>query len=310
MAEADYKAAYLREKLMRKSAEQLLEDRSRELYLSMQTLETTLAELKDSQRQLIHSEKMASLGVVSAGVAHEINNPIGFITSNLNSLTRELESFQSFFNVIDAAMQASLGSVDLLELWKKEVKHWDINYIVEDVLAITTESMSGLERVTQIVNDLRTFTREDSEEMSAVDINACLQSALNILQNQIKYKAKLELDLAELPMIQGFPGKLNQVFTNLLSNAYQSIEQQGVIHVLTRISTTFIEVIIKDNGSGISDENMKNLFTPFFTTKPPGEGTGLGLSISYGIIEDHKGQITVTSEEGRGSCFTVKLPIK
>jgi len=305
----DYQAAYQHEKIMRLQAEQLLEDKSRDLYTSMQTLEKTLENLKASQNQLIQTEKMASLGVLAAGVAHEINNPIGYITSNFNSLQEGLQYVHSFINDMQPCIEGDSDAETIKHTWHQLLKKYDLVYLLADFIELSKETSEGLTRVKQIVADLRAFTREDNAEKSAIDINDTLRGSINILENQTKYHANIVTKLNDLPMIMGYSGKLSQVFTNLISNANQAVDDNGSIHIFTEAAEDGIRISVQDNGHGISEENMKNLFTPFFTTKPIGEGTGLGLSISHGIIEEHGGQILVSSKVGVGTIFTVLIPL-
>lgn len=305
----DYKAAYERERQIRKESEQLLEDRSRELYLSMQTLEQTLDDLKSSQNQLVQTEKMASLGVLAAGVAHEINNPIGYISSNFNSLKTGLQDIQEFINESQKMIEKDTSIESVRDDWQALLKKYDLKYTLEDFVDLSNETAEGLNRVKQIVADLRAFTREDKAEKTVVDINDTLRGSINILENQTKYHANVITKLSEIPTIMGYAGKLSQVFTNLISNANQAVDDNGTIHVFTEKTADGIKISVQDNGHGISEDNMKNLFTPFFTTKPVGVGTGLGLSISHGIVEEHGGTILVSSEVGIGTIFTVLIPL-
>ncbi len=305
----DYKAAYERERKIRKESEQLLEDRSRELYLSMQTLEQALADLKNSQNQLVQTEKMASLGVLAAGVAHEINNPIGYISSNFNSLKTGLQDIQEFINETQKMIEKDTSIESVRDDWQALLKKYDLKYTLEDFVDLSNETAEGLNRVKQIVADLRAFTREDKAEKTVVDINDTLRGSINILENQTKYHANVITKLSEIPTIMGYAGKLSQVFTNLISNANQAVDDNGTIHVFTEKTDDGIKISVQDNGHGISEDNMKNLFTPFFTTKPVGVGTGLGLSISHGIVEEHGGTILVSSEVGIGTIFTVLIPL-
>ncbi len=305
----DYQAAYERERTMRQQAEQLLEDKSRELYTSMQTLEQTLDDLKASQNQLVQTEKMASLGVLAAGVAHEINNPIGYITSNFNSLQEGLKYIQSFIADMQPSIEEEVDAEKIKNLWQQLLKKYDLVYLLEDFIDLSKETSEGLARVKQIVADLRAFTREDKAEKSRVDINDILRGSINILENQTKYHANIVTKLTEIPTVMGFAGKLSQVFTNLISNANQAVDDNGTIHIFTEKADDGIRISVQDNGHGISEDNMKNLFTPFFTTKPIGEGTGLGLSISHGIIEEHGGEILVSSKIDVGTIFTVLIPL-
>jgi two-component system NtrC family sensor kinase len=306
---ADYQAAYERERRIRKEAEQLLEDKSRELYTSLQALEETVENLKASQNQLIQTEKMASLGVLAAGVAHEINNPIGYITSNFNSMQSGLKNIRSFIQDIEVLIKNKAVPNEMKLSWKKLLKKHDILFLLEDFIDLSTETSEGLARVKQIVADLRAFSREDSAEKVVVDINDTLRGSINILENQTKYHASIITNLTPIPKIMGYAGKLSQVFTNLISNANHAVDDNGKICISTKKTDQGIHISVQDNGHGISEGNMRNLFTPFFTTKPIGEGTGLGLSISYGIIEEHGGTILVSSKPEVGTIFTVQIPL-
>ncbi len=305
----DYKTAYQHERTMRQQAEQRLEDRSTELYASLKTLEHTLDDLKTSQNQLIQTEKMASLGVLAAGVAHEINNPIGYITSNFNSLQEGLKYIQSFISDIQPFIDNDSTADVIKQAWQQSLKKYDLVYLLDDFINLSKETSEGLIRVKQIVADLRAFTREDKAEKVVVDINDTLRGSINILENQTKYHANIVTKLNELPLIMGYVGKLSQVFTNLISNANQAVDDNGSIYIFTEETDDGILISVQDNGHGISEENMNNLFTPFFTTKPVGEGTGLGLSISHGIIEEHGGKILVSSTLDVGTIFTVQIPL-
>lgn len=310
MPETDYGKAYLREKQLRKQAEQLLEDRSRELFLASEQLKEVNRNLQEQQQIVVQSEKMASLGVLAAGVAHEINNPLGYIYSNFSSLVEGLQDIQRFLNYMDGVIAKGESADSLRDGWRNALLQFDIAYLLSDYQSLALETIEGLERVKQIVADLKSFIRQEDGEKAPVDVNDCLRGALNILNNQTKYHAQVEVDYGELPVIQGYFGKLNQVFTNLIANANQAVPENGLIRISSQLVDGWIEVAVSDNGCGISEENMRHLFTPFFTTKPVGEGTGLGLSISHGMVQEHGGEISVKSKPGEGATFTVRLPVK
>ncbi len=309
MADVDYEKAYLREKQLRKQAEQLLEDRSRELYLSNKQLQEVNDALHDQQRVMVQTEKMASLGVLAAGVAHEINNPLGYIYSNFSSLVEGLQDIQRFLNQADQLITNCTSVGQVQEAWREGLVLFDIAYLLSDYQNLAIETIEGLERVKQIVADLKSFTRQDDGTRTAVDINDCLRAAINILNNQTKYHAQLSVDYGELPEISGYFGKLKQVFVNLIANANQAVEENGQIDIVSRVNNGFIEVVIRDDGHGIDEEHMKYLFTLFFTTKPVGQGTGLGLSISHNAVQEHGGDIEVESTLGVGTTFTVRIPL-
>lgn len=309
MPASDYQQAYLREKSLREQAESSLSACSHELQQVQEQLRNTEDHLQQQQQAMLQSEKMASLGVLAAGVAHEINNPMGFIFSNFSSLVEGLKDIQNFINSTDRLIITSAATDDIRAGWLRGLTQYDIHYVLDDYQNLAEETLDGLERVKQIVADLRSFTRQDGGNKTAVDVNDCLRAALNILNNQTRYRAQLSVDYGELPEIQGYFGRLNQVFVNLIANANQAIEENGRIHISTAAQGDWIEVRVEDNGHGISAENMQHLFTPFFTTKPAGLGTGLGLSISRGVIAEHGGDILVESHVGQGTTFTVRLPL-
>ena len=310
--------AYEREKAKRAHAESLLEDKSRELFLSYEALqkshdEVTAAheELVLKQKQLVQSEKMASLGIISAGVAHEINNPIGFVLSNVVTLGENVASFNSLCTRLKGVFEAA-NDDDQLRASVSELATFyaeeDFDFVVEDGEGLITETTDGIVRVRDIVAGLKSFARVDTDEKTVANINECIESTLKILDSQTKYACDVKCCFAELPEIMCFPGKLNQVFMNLIVNAVHAVEEDGVICVSTTQERDSVTITVSDNGKGIAPEHLEDLFTPFFTTKPVGEGTGLGLSISHGIIEEHGGTISVDSTVGEGTTFTVTLP--
>ena len=277
-------------------------------------LENANKHLKETQQQLLQAEKMASVGQLAAGVAHEINNPIGFVSSNLSTLKDYLSLFQILLDMAkklhsDGATEALKARVDELQAFYAQ---HDLDFIDEDIGPLIDESAEGLQRVSEIVKGLKIFSRIDSEESQWYDLNHCLNTTLTMVNNKLKYICKVEKQFADLPKVYFNLGKLTQVFTNLLINAGQAIEvtgKQGVISISTKQEGDFVKVRIQDTGCGISQENLEKLFNPFFTTKPEGQGTGLGLSITYGIIQEHGGQIQVSSTPGEGSIFELALPI-
>ncbi len=271
-------------------------------------LQKAYKELKATQMQMLQREKMASIGQLAAGVAHEINNPLGFITSNLNTLHSYLEKINKFLELQTYTLKdlADAIATDNITAERKKLK---LDYVLEDSQDLIEESLEGTERVKKIVQNLKTFSRVDEAEIQCSDINQCLESTINIAWNEIKYKATLNREFSEIPDINCNPQQLNQVFLNLLINASHAIEDKGEITVKSWSDDTAVHVSITDTGKGIPPENLSNIFEPFFTTKEVGKGTGLGLSISYDIVKKHQGEILVESEIGQGTTFTVKLPI-
>jgi signal transduction histidine kinase len=262
--------------------------------------------LTAAHSQMLQSEKMASLGQLAAGVAHEINNPVGFVNSNLGTLQKYL---QELFQVLEAYehREAELSPESRAALTEIKRKA-DLEYMRSDVDNLLTESISGMQRVKRIVQDLKDFSHMDTQERQWADLEHGLDSTLNIVWNELKYKAEVVKEYAGIPKILCIPAQLNQVFMNLLVNAVQAIEAHGRITVRTGEAGNEVWVEIEDTGSGIKPEHLDRIFDPFFTTKPVGAGTGLGLSLSYGIVRDHGGRIEVRSEIGKGSVFRVVLP--
>lgn len=259
--------------------------------------------------QLLHSEKMASIGQLAAGVAHEINNPLGFVLSNIGSLERYLKDF---FSLLDAyeKMEAALNeeSRDALQRLKDAI---DLAYLRNDVGALLAETRQGIDRVRNIIKDLMSFSRKQGDEQwEWFDVHAGLDSTLNVAWNELKYRVTVNKVYGKLPLIYGLPAQINQVFMNLLVNAAQSIATKGTLTLRTGKQGDEVWIEVADSGGGIAPENLTRIFEPFFTTKAVGQGTGLGLSVSYSIVQKHQGRIEVTSELGKGTTFRVWLPIK
>jgi len=280
--------------------------REQSLKKSYSKLSQANEELKQSESQLVQSEKMASIGVLASGVAHEINNPIGFIKSNLTVLKEYFDDIESYYE--DSL--SNLSNETQKTIQQRLAKKHDLEFLFSDIPPLLDSCIGGVERVTEIVQSLKTFARVDLPEKSLTDINEGLNATLNMVWNELKFNCKVHPDLMHLPRIMAYPGKLNQVFMNLLINAGQSIEENGQIYIRSFSKDDNIIIEVEDNGCGISPEQISQIFTPFFTTKVIGEGTGLGLSISHQIIEQHGGEIKVTSTLGKGSCFTISLPIE
>jgi two-component system NtrC family sensor kinase len=285
-----------------------LEDSNRKLEIKSRQLEEAYAELKTTQVKIFNQEKMATIGQLAAGVAHEINNPIGFISSNLRTLHKYLARLREFIDVQDEALQAPWhpGALDAVVKARKKLKP---DFIVEDVVDLIDESLDGAERVRKIVQDLKTFSRVDESDWRTVDLVGCFESTINMVWNEIKYKATLIRDFAELPPVRCYPHQVNQVFLNLLINAAQAIDKEGQITVKAWQDGETVLFSVADTGCGIPEENLPRIFEPFFTTKEIGIGTGLGLSLSYEIVKKHLGEIFVESEPGKGTAFTVRLPV-
>jgi two-component system NtrC family sensor kinase len=271
-------------------------------------LNEALAALKRSQAKVLHQEKMASIGQLAAGVAHEINNPIGFINSNLTTLAKYLSRLSGFL-AVQAECIAAGAPPEQVESVRQQQARLKIDYILKDLEDLVRESLEGAERVRSIVADLKTFSRLDESGYKKADLNECLRSTINIVWNEIKYKATLKKELGEIPQTRCYPQQMNQVFMNLLVNAAHAIEQQGVITVRSWEEDGYVCISVADTGQGIPEANLNRIFEPFFTTKEVGKGTGLGLSITYDIVKKHNGEITVRSEPGKGTEFTVRIPV-
>jgi signal transduction histidine kinase len=271
-------------------------------------------ELEERQVQLIQAEKLASIGQMAAGVAHEISSPVSYMLSNLSALreyvstlTPLLQLQREFLARQGSKPQGTQESVlgEIEALWKKK----DMASLLEDMPEMLQESLEGARRIKEIVQSLRMFAREDSGELELADMNIELESTLRMVWNELKYKCTVERDLGPLPFISCHPTQLSQVFTNLLINASQAIETAGEIRIRTRHEGGEVVVRISDTGKGMTPETLSKLFTPFFTTKPRGQGTGLGLSVSQSIIARHHGRIEVQSAPGQGTAFTIYLPV-
>jgi signal transduction histidine kinase len=288
------------------------DNRISELSTLNETLQRVNAMLEEAQDQLIQSEKLASIGQIAAGVAHEINNPVGFVSSNLGTLESYL---QRVFGLLDAYIAADDAAADAptetLARARALREGHDFAFLRGDIVALLGESRDGLARVKGIVQDLKDFSRTGGEEAwEMADLHAVLESTLNIVRSELKRKARIEIQFGQLPKVECVPSRLGQVFINLLVNAGQAIGADGKVTLSTGVEGSQVWIRVEDTGCGISEENLSRIFDPFFTTKPVGEGTGLGLSVSYAIVMKHGGLIDVESEIGRGTRFTVHLPIR
>jgi|GEM_PF-908207 len=298
----------------RKMAELSLRKALADLESEHEELGRVYRDLRESQKKIIQQEKMASIGQLAAGVAHEINNPMGFIMSNLNSLGKYVVRISEFIGIQSEALEAALpgnnGSEALLARAADTRRSLKIDYLLEDSQSLIRESLDGAERVKRIVQDLKNFARADEGEHKPAGINETLESTLNIVWNELKYKATVTKEYGEVPMIRCNPGLLSQVFMNLLVNAAQAIPDHGEIKIRTWTEDTRISIAISDTGCGIPEDQIGRLFEPFYTTKEVGKGTGLGLSIAYDIVKKHHGEIEVRSAVGKGTTFTVSLPME
>ena len=269
-----------------------------------------MKKLEEAQSHLLQSEKMASIGQLAAGVAHEINNPIGFVYSNLGTLEKYVQDTFGMLTMYEQA-EAAIGDEAVRTKLKEARDKLDIAFLKEDLRDLMSESKDGITRVKKIVQNLKDFSHVDvTDERHFTDLHTGIESTLNIVSNEIKYKAEVIKEYGDLPEVECLSSQLNQVFMNLLVNAAHAIEERGKITIRTGRQGDEVWVEIADTGKGIPPEHMKKIYDPFFTTKPIGKGTGLGLSLSYGIIQKHYGRIEVQSEVGCGTAFRVWLPIR
>jgi PAS domain S-box-containing protein len=297
-----------------KEAEQDLIEANREL-------EEANQEMKQMQTQLVQNEKLASIGQLAAGVAHEMNTPVGFVASNFSTLRNYVKKFQTLLDMYSGltseiksgTMESRIGKMEEIEQVWQTMK---MNFVCEDIEDLFTESKEGLDRVTNIIQNLRDFSRIDqAEDFDEYDLNSGIEATLIVAKNEIKYDSEIKTELCDSLLVRCNSGQVNQVFLNILVNASQAIkslerEEKGIIEIKTYTEDGWAVCVISDNGPGIPQEVLSKIFDPFFTTKPAGKGTGLGLSVSYDIIVNkHKGLIQVESEVGKGTKFYIKLPL-
>jgi len=266
-------------------------------------------QLDEAQKQLLQQDKMASIGQLAAGVAHEINNPIGFVSSNLNTLRQYVDGLLGLSSACDAALAAPNDATAAAALTKKR-EEVEIDFLREDLPLLLDECAEGLGRVKKIVQDLKDFSRVDHSDWQESDLNVGLESTLNVVRHEVKYKADVIKKLAPLPAIMCLAAQLNQVFMNLIVNAAHSIADKGTITLSSGVDQGWVWVQVEDTGCGMSDEVQRRIFEPFFTTKDVGKGTGLGMSLSFSIVQKHGGSIQVRSTVGVGTAIRVWLPIE
>jgi PAS domain S-box-containing protein len=339
----DHKQAEGELKRYQAQLENMVEERTAELTAANEDLQQEIAErrqieeellriktnleeanqhLKQNQVQLVQSEKMASIGQLAAGVAHEINNPVGFINSNLTTLDEYRRDLTALINnyleleqlaTKNPALSNKQDLVSTLEAIRNLKEKMDLDFILGDFDKIISESREGTDRIKKIVQDLKDFSHVDQAELKWANLNKGLESTLNIVWNEIKYKATVKKDYGDIPEVYCYPQQLNQVFMNILVNAAHAIEDKGEVKISTAYldgAEPMVEIRISDTGKGIPPENLPKIFDPFFTTKPVGKGTGLGLSMAYSIIKKHDGEIKVESEVGKGTTFVIRLPVE
>jgi signal transduction histidine kinase len=306
-----YKVAYERERKARLLAEQLLNEKTRSLYDNCQKLELTVQDLKTTQKQLIQSEKMASIGQLAAGVAHEINNPIGYSISNLSMLGEYVDSLLTLDDFMVTHL-SSLASDSITKGYQELREQEDIDYINNDIKSMLMETTNGLNRVKEIVTNLNKVSHAGGIDEELCNVNTLIEESIKVVWNELKYCLTINKNLSKIPSIYCHSSEINQVLMNMFINAAHATKENGVLNITTAMKEEegkhYVTIEISDNGNGIPLSIIDNIFDPFFTTKPVGVGTGLGLSISFGIIKKHQGKITVTSQENKGTTFTIFLP--
>ncbi|HEV7914135.1 MAG TPA: ATP-binding protein [Albitalea sp.] len=291
--------------------EQAVGERTHSLTQANQALQAEISERKQLEAQLVQSEKLASIGQLAAGVAHEINNPIGYIFSNFTTLEKYLDDLFEVLSAYEAA-EAGVASAEPAAALKALRERVQLEFLKEDAPALMLESREGIERVRQIVQDLKDFSRVDSgQEWQLADLHKGIDSTLNIVASEVRYKADVVKEYGELPAVECLPSQINQVVMNLVVNAAHAIgPARGRITIRTGTDGDEVWFEVSDTGCGIAPQNLSRIFDPFFTTKPIGQGTGLGLALSYGVVRKHGGRIDVRSQPGEGSHFRVVLPAR
>jgi signal transduction histidine kinase len=290
--------------------ESAVQERTAALTRVNEALQREIRETKQLQVQLMQSEKLASIGQLAAGVAHEINNPIGYIFSNLGSLQKYIEMLLGLLTEYEIGLaDGTPGAVARVHAMREQI---GLDFLRNDIPELLNETREGVLRVRQIVQDLRDFSRVDStQEWQVVDLHRGIETTLNIVASELKYRATLVREFGTLPPVECVPSQLNQVMLNLVVNAVHAIGAgPGTVTIRTGSDGEHAWIEVSDTGAGIADEHLSRIFDPFFTTKPVGEGTGLGLSVSYGIVQKHHGRMEVRSAPGQGTTFRVVLPVR
>ncbi|SIS69138.1 sensor histidine kinase [Neptunomonas antarctica] len=306
-----YKQAHTREKAARLKAEQLLEDKSRKLFQQKIKLEESYIKLRQQESAMLQNEQLATLGTLSAGIAHEINNPLAFVLSNMESLNNYTKSFQKLLLLTQELIQTEGIKETEKSLLTDLIEQEDLAFINEDVDELLKDTSDGLHRVRKIINNLRSFSPTQNTDKVETNLLKGLKSTLKLLDSELKGSVDLQLSLLPLPNTLCNPNELNQVFLNLILNAKQATEdtKEATIKISSHYQNDTIFIRIQDNGCGMTDEVKKQIFIPFFTTKPMDKGTGMGMAIAYGIIANHQGKIIIESIEGSGATFEIQLPV-
>lgn len=311
MGGVDYitKPYQIDEVLMRVQIHLTISEMQKSIVERNKKLEETLAKLKQAQSKLVQSEKMASLGLLMAGIAHEINNPINFISGGLNSLALNFQEIKEVLSVVNKLEMDKDNSKWIQEIINTKDKV-DLETIEDEIGFLFKSINNGTQRATEIIKSMLSFIRTSKSNFEEYDLHKGLDSSLIMLQSKLKNKIEVVKNYGKIPLVQCNSGQINQVLLNILLNAVQAIEEKGEICIFSSTEKNMVIIEISDNGKGITEEEKQNIFDPFYTTKAVGKGTGLGLSISYSIIENHGGSVECESSPGKGSTFIIKLPYK
>jgi two-component system, NtrC family, sensor kinase len=286
-----------------------VQERTYDLSVANEEISKALKDLQETQTQLVESEKMASLGQLTAGVAHEINNPINFVSANIKPLERDFQDILSIIQKYDESTDENVK--EIINKYKREL---DFDYLKEEIFMLLKGIQEGANRTVEIVHSLRNFSRLDEQDLKRADVHDGIDSTLVLLNSSMGGMIHVNKQYGDIPEIDCYPGKLNQVFMNILSNSVYAIKKKfegqsgGELTITTTQDESNIQISIRDNGTGMPKEVMSKIFDPFYTSKPVGEGTGLGLSIVYKIIENHKGNIQVDSKAEEWTEFIITLP--
>lgn len=288
----------------------LMEDALQSYKTRNEELNRVLTQLRETESQLIQSEKMASIGNLAAGVAHEINNPVGFVSSNLGTLEEYLANLMDYLNLCERLGAADTVDIPTIHQEMQRLRSsLDVDFIRQDTRQLIHECQDGMRRIAHIVADLKDFAHIDRAEVASVDVASLINKVLTVVNHELKYKAEVHTHYEPTPPLRCYPGRLGQVVLNLLVNAVQAIPERGRIDITVRQEEDRAVIAIRDTGGGMTPEIQRHIFEPFFTTKPVGQGTGLGLHITYQIVTAHGGTVEVESAPGSGTCFTLRLPL-
>lgn len=306
-----YEQAYDREKKARLRAEYLLEEKTRQLFHKEVTLKENFVTLRQQEAAMLKSEKLATLGTLSAGIAHEVNNPLAFVLSNMESLNNYTNSFRKLLLLTQKLLVQGQLSESVQKTFNDLIEQEDLIFTYDDVTELLKDTGDGLHRVRDIIDNLRSFSRSQSADRIKTDLLEGLNNTLKLIKSELDGSVNLKLSLQPLPSTLCNTNELNQVFLNLIINAKHATKgmANATINISSHHNDDTIFIRIQDNGCGMSNEVKKQIFVPFFTTKPVGQGTGLGMAVVYGIITDHQGDILVNTKEGEGTLFEIQLPV-